>query len=152
MLLHTVVESDLAATSDGVDENPHDVWPTVIEFLDYFDASLDVVVNCARKTEPTGWRRLFDVVGNPKGLFETCLASDRLKTAASYLLVLHNLEQLDENSTEAIRLLISAVKGKDWQLCRELLRFLHSIDDTGQALRNALSHADLGALDLLTYI
>lgn len=70
MLLHTVVESDLVATSDGVDENPHDVLPTVIEFLDYFDASLDVVVNCARKTEPTGWRRLFDVVGNPKGLFE----------------------------------------------------------------------------------
>ncbi|KAF8912940.1 RIC1-domain-containing protein [Gymnopilus junonius] len=143
MLLHTVVESDLAAASDGVDESSHDILSTIIEFLDHFDASLDVVVNCARKTEPTGWRHLFDVVGNPKGLFEKCLASKRLKTAASYLLVLHNLEQLDENSTEAIRLLISAVEGKDWQLCRELLRFLHSIDDTGQALRNALSQVDL---------
>jgi RAB6A-GEF complex partner protein 1 len=68
-----------------------------------------------------------------------CLSSLRLKTAGSYLLVLHNLEQLDENNDDAVRLLKSAVEAKDWQLCRELLRFLHSIDDTGAALRNALS-------------
>lgn len=53
--------------------------------------------------------------------------------------MLHNLEQLDEDSDDAVRLLRSAVEGKDWQLCRELLRFLHSIDDTGAALQNALS-------------
>ncbi|KAF8973675.1 RIC1-domain-containing protein [Flammula alnicola] len=146
ILLHTVVESDLAATSNGdpqTSELSNEILPTVIEFLDHFDASLDVVVGCARKTELTRWRHLFNVVGNPKGLFETCLSFNRLKTAGSYLLVLHNLEQLDENSTEAIQLLTRAVERKDWQLCRELLRFLHSIDDTGQALRNALSHVDL---------
>ena len=70
MLLHTVVESDLATDDDGTDKSRDDALSTVIEFLDHFDASLDVVVNCARKTEPTRWRRLFDVVGNPKGLFE----------------------------------------------------------------------------------
>jgi len=70
-----------------------------------------------------------------------CLSSQRLKTAGSYLLILHNLEQLDEDNADAVRLLKSAVEGKDWQLCRELLRFLHSIDDTGMALRNALSKA-----------
>lgn len=69
---------------------------------------------------------------------QTCLATQRLKTAGSYLLVLHNLEQLDENNYDAVRLLQSAVDGKDWQLCRELLRFLHSVDDTGSALRDAL--------------
>jgi len=42
----------------------------VVEFLDYFDVSLEVVVGCARKTEVTRWRRLFDCVGNPKALFE----------------------------------------------------------------------------------
>lgn len=78
-----------------------------------------------------------------------CLSFNRLKTAGSYLLVLHNLEQLDENSTEAVRLLTKAVEEKDWQLCRELLRFLHSIDDTGQALRNALSQVDLLPLDTI---
>ena len=76
-------------------------------------------------------------------LHQTCLTSDRLKTASSYLLVLHNLEQLDENSSDAIRLLRSAVDAKDWQLCKELLRFLHSIDDTGTALRNALAETNL---------
>ena len=70
---------------------------------------------------------------------QMCLASQRLKTASSYLLVLHNLEQLGEDNDDAVRLLKSAVEGKDWQLCRELLRFLHSIDDTGAALRSALS-------------
>ncbi|KDR85280.1 hypothetical protein GALMADRAFT_83897 [Galerina marginata CBS 339.88] len=146
MLLHTVVESDPAVTTtgnQGTNEGMGEILPNVIDFLDHFDASLDVVVGCARKTEPTRWRHLFKVVGNPKALFETCLSLNRLKTAGSYLLVLHNLEQLDENSTEAIRLLTRAVEGQDWQLCRELLRFLHSIDDTGQALRNALNQVDL---------
>jgi hypothetical protein len=69
--------------------------------------------------------------------------SQRLRTAGSYLLVLHNLEQLDEDNDDAVRLLKGAVEGKDWQLCRELLRFLHSIDDTGTALRDALSKTGL---------
>lgn len=166
ILLHTVVESE-ATLDSGSDSEDSDaissdaVLPTIIEFLDHFDAALDVVVGCARKTELTRWRRLFNIVGNPKTLFEvchlqicyfisrlidspqTCLASQRLKTAGSYLLVLHNLEQLDENNGDAVRLLKNAVAGKDWQLCRELLRFLHSIDDTGAALRNALSQTDL---------
>ncbi|KAG6885709.1 hypothetical protein C0993_010881 [Termitomyces sp. T159_Od127] len=74
------------------------------------------------------------------------LSTQRLKTAGSYLLVLHNLEQLDENNDDAVRLLQGAVDGKDWQLCRELLRFLHSVDDTGFALRNALSKTNVVSL------
>ena len=61
--------------------------------------------------------------------------------------MLHNLEQLDENSSEAVRLLTSAVDAKEWQLCRELLRFLHSVDDTGRTLRNVLSQVELGDID-----
>ncbi|KAJ3804988.1 RIC1-domain-containing protein [Lentinula aff. lateritia] len=142
ILLHDVVEhetdSELDSGSDG-----QEVLPKVVEFLDYFDAALDVVVGCARKTEMTRWRRLFDVVGNPKTLFETCLRSHRLKTAGSYLLVLHNLEQLDEKNVDAIRLLKNAMEEEDWQLCRELLRFLRSIDNSGVALRDALAQTGL---------
>jgi RAB6A-GEF complex partner protein 1 len=76
-------------------------------------------------------------------LFKTCLLSGRLKTAGSYLLVLHNLEQLDGGHTHAARLLTNAVEACDWQLCRELLRFLHSIDDSGAALRHVLSQTNL---------
>ncbi|KAJ7456586.1 RIC1-domain-containing protein [Mycena latifolia] len=139
ILLHTVVESD-DNDSDGKtpDDDSDTVLCIVVEFLDHFDAALDVVVGCARKTEMTRWKRLFNIVGNPKLLFETCLESQQLKTAGSYLLVLHNLEQLDEKHNDVIRLLESAVSAKDWQLCRELLRFLHSVDDTGTALRGAL--------------
>ncbi|KAJ3881237.1 ribosome control protein 1 [Lentinula edodes] len=147
ILLHDVVEhetdSELDSGSDG-----QEVLSKVVEFLDYFDAALDVVVGCARKTEMTRWRRLFDVVGNPKTLFETCLQSHRLKTAGSYLLVLHNLEQLDEKNVDAIRLLKIAMDEEDWQLCRELLRFLRSIDDSGVALRDALAQTGLVELKI----
>lgn len=72
ILLHTVVESEAAFDSDSDSaENRHTgVLPRVIEFLDHFDASLDVVVRCARKTEMARWKRLFEIVGNPKVLFE----------------------------------------------------------------------------------
>ena len=69
ILLHTIVEAE--ADLGSVQANPTSgVLPTVVEFLDHFDAALDVVVGCARKTEVTRWRRLFDIVGNPKALFE----------------------------------------------------------------------------------
>ncbi|KAF7310575.1 RIC1 domain-containing protein [Mycena chlorophos] len=133
ILLHTVVEwdEDSEAADDERAISSDAVLRNVVEFLDHFDAALDVVVG---------------IVGNPKLLFETCLDSQQLKTAGSYLLVLHNLEQLDEEYSDVIRLLDSAVLAKDWQLCRELLRFLHSIDETGSALQNGLAHVrSLGA-------
>jgi RAB6A-GEF complex partner protein 1 len=72
ILLHTVVESEstLESGKDSGEAVSDTVLPAVVEFLDHFDASLDVVVGCARKTEVTRWRRLFSIVGNPKTLFE----------------------------------------------------------------------------------
>ncbi|THH02492.1 hypothetical protein EW026_g342 [Hermanssonia centrifuga] len=150
ILLHSVVEEDATIFRD-TDNNELSITPgilpTTVEFLDHFDASLDVVVGCARKIEMTLWPRLFDVVGNPKTFFEVCLASGRLKTAGSYLLVLHNLEQLDSGCGDAIRLLKSAIGSRDWQLCKELLRFLRSIDDSGDALRTAVAETGLLTMD-----
>jgi hypothetical protein len=71
ILLHTVVESE-APSDDSAKSTKDSVLSSVIEFLDHFDVALDVVVGCARKTEMTHWRRLFDIVGNPKTLFEVC--------------------------------------------------------------------------------
>ncbi|KAF8490724.1 RIC1-domain-containing protein [Gautieria morchelliformis] len=142
VLLHTVIESE----TDQTEPQPptsDDLLPVTVEFLDHFDAALEVVVGCARKTEMARWRRLFDIVGNPKALFETCLSANLLTTAGSYLLVLHNLEQLDEGNDDAIRLLRRAAEVEDWALCRELLRFLRSIDTSGHALRNALSRVEI---------
>ena len=74
ILLHSVVESEATLESDPGADYPEGgdvgVLPVVVKFLDHFDAALDVVVGCARKTELTRWRRLFSIVGNPKTLFE----------------------------------------------------------------------------------
>ncbi|OSX67794.1 hypothetical protein POSPLADRAFT_1042987 [Postia placenta MAD-698-R-SB12] len=149
MMLHTVVEADASANHDRrsgeeTARNP-ELLPDTVDFLDHFDVALDVVVGCARKIEMTRWPRLFDIVGNPKQLFELCLSSNRLKTAGSFLLVLHNLDQLDADGLngDAARLLKSAITAQDWQLCREILRFLHFADETGAALRGALTEAQI---------
>lgn len=71
ILLHNVLESDAdhTLTVRGADTDP-DVLPVVVEFLDHFDVALEVVVGCARKTEMARWNRLFDIVGDPRALFE----------------------------------------------------------------------------------
>ncbi|BEJ15800.1 hypothetical protein CspHIS471_0504050 [Cutaneotrichosporon sp. HIS471] len=114
----------------------------VASFLDHFPESLDVVVGCARKTEFEHWPILFDVVGKPRDLYERCLRAGALRTAASYLLVMHYLEEADD-TPETVRLLRLAMAAKEAQLCKELLRFLHSIDDSGAALRAAIDEVGI---------
>lgn len=101
-----------------------------------------------------------------------------MKVAASYLLVLHNLEPLEQSSKvgfpsqsrstfyltipslqDTVRLLKVAMEADEWmvsrslefehsiadlssQLCRELLRFLYSLDRSGLILRAALSEGE----------
>lgn len=86
ILLHDVLEDEADArpssarsTTDAFVTNgesetavtdPNTVLPRVVEFLDHFEEALQVVVGCARKTEITRWDLLFNVVGNPRILFE----------------------------------------------------------------------------------
>lgn len=57
----------------------HSTLANAVEFLDHFDAALDIVVGCARKIEMTRWPRLFDVVGSPQSLFEVSVDAIRYK-------------------------------------------------------------------------
>ena len=72
ILLHTVVESEAGVeiSEEQLTTHPRALLPVAIEFLDHFDVALDVVVGCARKTEMTRWKSLFNVVGSPQMLFE----------------------------------------------------------------------------------
>ncbi|CAO0800336.1 unnamed protein product [Mucor circinelloides] len=134
ILLHTVLEEEA-----GHDLGDAAILPLVIKFLDQFPHALDVIVSCARKTEVALWDHLFSVVGKPKDLFEICLADGRLRTATSYLIILQTMQPLVVGGKDTIRLLQKAMDENDYELCKELVRFLSSIDNTGKTLQEALS-------------
>ncbi|KAI9028097.1 RIC1-domain-containing protein [Phycomyces nitens] len=133
ILLHTVLEEE-----SGQSLGEEAILPLVIKFLDQFPHALDVIVSCARKTEVALWDHLFSAVGKPKDLFEFCLEDGRLRTATSYLIILQTMQPLAVGGKDTIRLLQKAIDVDDYELCKELVRFLSSIDNTGKTLQEAL--------------
>lgn len=57
-----------------------------------------------------------------------CLADGRLRTATSYLIILQTMQPLAVGGKDTIRLLQKAMDENDYELCKELVRFLSSID------------------------
>lgn len=57
--------------------------------------------------------------------------------------MLHTLNELDESQEDVIRLLQRAIDEKEWSLCRDILRFLQSADESGSALRQAVAMSGL---------
>ncbi|KAL9938854.1 hypothetical protein V8E36_002573 [Tilletia maclaganii] len=129
--------------SDDDAEPRLQVLPHVIAFLQHFSPYLSVIVGCARKTEVARWKLLFATAGEPKELFARCLELDELHVAASYLLVLHTLEPPEESTLYSARLLQRAMERSDWKLCRDLMRFLSSVDEDGQALAMAVQQTGI---------
>ncbi|KAL9598580.1 MAG: hypothetical protein Q9219_004411 [cf. Caloplaca sp. 3 TL-2023] len=130
------------ALDDEVDMKPgtHDSFmPHVVTFLSAFPDYLDIVVQCTRKTEVRSWRTLFGFLPPPQQLFEESLEKGLLKTAGGYLLVLQTFQEFETSSEQCIRLLQRAKEAGDWDLCKELARFLMAQDTSGDTLRGALS-------------
>jgi RAB6A-GEF complex partner protein 1 len=142
VLLHDVLDEEVD-TSDARDPSEQRLLPNVLAFLSSFPEYLDIVVQCTRKTEVRSWRTLFAHLPPPRELFEDSLAKGSLKTAGGYLLVLHNLEELDTSSDELVRLLRRAKEEEDWELCKELARFLMALDQSGATLETTLQTVDL---------
>jgi hypothetical protein len=117
--------------------------PRVLSFLSSFQQYLDIIVQCTRKTEVRSWRTLFSYLPPPADLFEESLQRGTLKTAGGYLLVLHTFEELSSSSEQLVRLLARAKSEGDWELCKELARFLAALDESGNTLREALELVDL---------
>ncbi|KAK9497227.1 hypothetical protein O3M35_004585 [Rhynocoris fuscipes] len=124
LLLHEVLEEE--ATSK--EPLPDAQLPSVIEFIQEFPVYLDTVVQCARKTEIALWPYLFSVAGKPTVLFQKCLSDNHLDTAASYLIILQNLESSAVSKQYATMLLDSTLNNSKWELSKELVRFLKAID------------------------
>ncbi|KAH0559814.1 hypothetical protein GP486_003670 [Trichoglossum hirsutum] len=139
VLLHDVLdeEADKPASPEAA------LLPVVLSFLSSFPQYLDILVQCTRKTEMRSWRTLFAYLPPPEELFEESLQRGLLKTAGGYLLVLHTFQELGSSSPQLVRLFSRAKEAGDWELCKELARFLTALDDTGATLREALELVEL---------
>lgn len=139
MLLHRVLDEE-ADTSP----KPEDaVLPRVLSLLSSFKEYLDVVLQCTRKTEVRQWKTLFAYLPPAQELFEESLQRGSLKTAGGYLIVLHTLDELDAATEQAVRLLTRAMREGDWDLCKELARFLAALDDTGEVLQEVMKMVNM---------
>lgn len=157
MLLFRVLESE------NVDEDPKPsssstlssstsaaspVLRDTAELVSQFPQRLDVILGSTRKTEVKYWPRLFEVIGSPHELFEHCVASGNLRTAAGFLLVLHNLESYDASDDNSVRLFKHAYESGDFELCCDLSRFLTAVDPSTKTLRHTLASVGVSLLDI----
>lgn len=173
VLLYEVLVSNSASSTDNIendtsssdenDSSAHDstkkdplrLLRNALNLISKFPQMPDIVVGCTRKTEVKYWKKLFAVLGSPQQLFEQCIQSGKLVTAGSYLLVLHNIDQIDsknevgeleaskttmKNTAELLR---AAHDAQSWELCKELIRFVRSIEPSGLLLKKVLEAADI---------
>uniref|UniRef100_A0A8D9BXZ7 Protein RIC1 homolog n=1 Tax=Cacopsylla melanoneura TaxID=428564 RepID=A0A8D9BXZ7_9HEMI len=124
LLLHEVLEEE-ATSKEPI---PDAQLPSVIEFIQEFPVYLSTIVQCARKTEIALWGYLFAAAGKPKDLFQQCLTANELETAASYLIILQNLETSSVSRQYATLLLDATLDAGQWDLAKDLVRFLRAID------------------------
>lgn len=139
ILLHNVLDEEVDASPSPEAA----LLPGVLSFLSSFKQYLDIVVQCTRKTEVRSWRTLFTYLPAPQVLFEESLQRGSLKTAGGYLLVLHTFEELSSSSEQLVRLLARAKDEGEWELCKELARFLTALDESGATLIEALQLVNL---------
>ncbi|XP_035379345.1 guanine nucleotide exchange factor subunit RIC1 isoform X1 [Electrophorus electricus] len=123
LMVHVVLEEE-ATSREPI---PDPLLPTVAKFVTEFPLFLRTIVHCARKTEFALWNYLFAAVGNPKDLFEECLLTQDLDTAASYLIILQNMEVPAVSRQHATLLFNTALEQGKWDLCRHMIRFLKAI-------------------------
>ncbi|ERL90008.1 hypothetical protein D910_07366, partial [Dendroctonus ponderosae] len=123
LLLHEVLEEE-ATSKEPI---PDAQLPSVVEFIMEFPVYLQTVVQCARKTEIALWPYLFSAAGKPKDLFQECMTKKQLETAASYLIILQNLETSSVSRQYATLLLNTALDQSKWELAKDLARFLRAI-------------------------
>ncbi|KAG5959038.1 hypothetical protein E4U57_000986 [Claviceps arundinis] len=140
ILLHRVLDEE----ADTCPKPEDAVLPRVLSLLSSSKEYLDVVLQCTRKTEARQWKTLFAYLPPVAELFEESLQRGSLKTAGGYLIVLHTLEELESSTDQSVRVLSRAIEEGDWELCKELARFLAAMDETGEVLKEVMHMVNMG--------
>ncbi|KAG6041564.1 hypothetical protein E4U41_003580 [Claviceps citrina] len=140
ILLHHVLDEE----ADTCPKPEDAVLPRVLSLLSSSKEYLDVVLQCTRKTEARQWKTLFAYLPPATELFEESLQRGSLKTAGGYLIVLHTLEELESSTDQSVRVLSRAIEEGDWELCKELARFLAAMDETGEVLKQVMYMVSMG--------
>eukprot|EP00035_Acanthoeca_spectabilis_P012018 m.212496 g.212496 ORF g.212496 m.212496 type:complete len:1237 (+) comp15504_c0_seq1:219-3929(+) len=122
LMLHKVLEDERNAHEGESDAQ----LSRVSKFLEGFPYFLETVVHCARKTDVAKWSKLFAATGSADQLFERCIVTGQLHTASSYLLVLQSLQSPAASQQHALRILRLALSDENWDLARDLIRFLQA--------------------------
>lgn len=162
ILLQRVLEDE----SESSPPPEEAVLPRVLSLLSSSKDYLDVVLQCTRKTEVRQWKTLFAYLPPPQELFEESLLRGSVKTAGGYLMILYTMEErrgaaLDGGSDgddqpsssssttteQSVRVLTRAIREADWELCKELARFLAALDNTGETLQQVMRMAYLAAAE-----
>ncbi|KAF4549449.1 RIC1-like protein [Elsinoe fawcettii] len=145
VLLHTVLDEEVDAQSSP-DHNTNDSQlASLLPFLSSFPSYLDIILGCARKTEIRSWKTLFQHLPPVVELFEEAMDKGQLKTAGGFLLVLHTFDEEAFNAGMMSRLLSKAKEEGEWDLCKELARFLVGVDDTGRLLEEVMRGAGMSS-------
>eukprot|EP00002_Diphylleia_rotans_P008762 TRINITY_DN1874_c0_g1_i4.p1 TRINITY_DN1874_c0_g1~~TRINITY_DN1874_c0_g1_i4.p1 ORF type:complete len:1115 (+),score=149.97 TRINITY_DN1874_c0_g1_i4:53-3397(+) len=126
LLLHEALEEQTLSIARSIPEDSS--LHRAVRLLKQFPQFPDIVVHCTRKTDISHWGHIFKCVGSPKALYERCLLSRPLSTAASYLIILRNVEGQIVTNRCAVRLLESSLQQHEYQLARDILRFLNALD------------------------
>lgn len=67
------------------------------------------------------------------------MAAGELHTATAYLIVLQTMEPHTVNTEDSARLLERVIDARDFELCKEIVRFLSSISSSGIDLEELLA-------------
>ena len=139
VLLHDILDEEVDSAFSSEDA----LLPRMLSYLSSFPYYRDVIVRCTRKTEARSWNTLFKYLPPPRQLFEESLEKGDLKIAGGYLIVSHTLENSNSGLQQSLRLFHRAKEAQDWELCKELSRFLMALDDSGESLRSVLKEIGL---------
>ncbi|KAI8927288.1 RIC1-domain-containing protein [Entophlyctis helioformis] len=126
VLLHTVLEEEADKKVEATSES---LLTRTVRFVQRFPRHLEIIGNCARKSEMALWKYFFAVVGDPKAMFQRSLDEGLLGTATSYLIIIQTLETSAVSSQLAVLLLQKSFEMRDYNMGSELARFLRNIDE-----------------------